>query len=91
MRDYILLYINGRRVKVDDEMAFMPLANFLRYERSMAGTKIVCAEGDCGACTVLVDGLAVNACLMLAGQAEGKEILTIEGLSTLEKYHPIQI
>ena len=53
MRDYILLYINGRRVEVDDERAFMPMADFLRYEQAMPGTKIVCAEGDCGACTLL--------------------------------------
>ncbi len=52
-RDYVLLSINGKRVEVRGPQAFMMLADFLRYERRMTGTKIVCAEGDCGACTVL--------------------------------------
>ena len=59
-------------------------------EQSLLQAKIGCDVGDCGACTVLLDGLAVNACLMLAAQANGKEVLTIEGLSTLDEYHPIQ-
>jgi len=52
-RDYVVFYVNGKRIEVRDERIFIPLANFLRYEKDNTGTKIVCAEGDCGACTVL--------------------------------------
>ena len=62
----------------------------LREDLNLTGAKLGCDVGDCGTCTVLVDGIAVNACLMLAGQANGKKIETIEGLSTLEEYQPIQ-
>jgi carbon-monoxide dehydrogenase small subunit len=56
------------------------LMDALRYDLQLTGTKTCCAEGECGACTVLVDGEAVNSCLMLAAEGEGHEILTIEGL-----------
>ena len=85
----ITLTVNGenKTVSVPPETTLLKM---LRENLNYTGSKIGCDVGDCGACTVLVDGLAVNSCLMLAAQAEGKEILTIEGLSTLEKYHPIQ-
>ncbi len=85
----ITLHVNGE-VKTASVPPETTLLKMLREDLNFTGAKIGCDVGDCGACTVLVDGLAVNACLMLAAQANGKEVLTIEGLSTLDKYHPIQ-
>ena len=85
----ITLTVNGeeRTASVPPETTLLKM---LREDLNLTGTKLGCDVGDCGACTVLVDGIAVNACLMLAGQANGKKIETIEGLSTMEEYHPIQ-
>lgn len=71
--------VNGRKVSMDSA----PLARFsevLRQELGLAGLKEGCLEGECGACTILVDGAPVHACLMLAFQAQGRDIVTIEGL-----------
>ena len=73
--------VNGKEVErevADERMLLM----FLREDLGLTGTKEGCGEGDCGACTVLVDGVSVNSCLMPALLAEGREITTIEGLET---------
>jgi carbon-monoxide dehydrogenase small subunit len=66
------------------------LADLLRDDLGLTGTKIGCGVGVCGACTVLVDGEPVRACLMLAVQAQGTEVTTIEGLADGETLHPLQ-
>jgi carbon-monoxide dehydrogenase small subunit len=66
------------------------LLQLLRDNFHLTGAKLGCDVGDCGACTVIVDGQAVNSCLMLAGQADGREVLTIEGLASKDRLHPIQ-
>jgi aerobic-type carbon monoxide dehydrogenase small subunit (CoxS/CutS family) len=83
------LTINGvvRTASVAPETTLLDL---LRDHFSLTGTKLGCGVGDCGACTVLLDGKAVNACLVLAGQANGRSVLTIEGLGTRDHLHPIQ-
>lgn len=72
--------INGRPIEADvDEK--MRLIDFLRDELNLTGTKEGCSEGECGACTVIIDKRAVTSCTVLAGQIDGCEILTIEGLA----------
>jgi carbon-monoxide dehydrogenase small subunit len=83
------LKVNGQTYEVETE-PWRTLAEVLRDSLNLTGTKISCAEGHCGACTVIVNGKAVNSCLMLIGEAQGKEILTIEGLSKPGELHPIQ-
>jgi carbon-monoxide dehydrogenase small subunit len=68
----------------------MTLLDFLRDEIGLTGTKKGCDTGQCGACTVLLDGKAINSCLVLAADANGKEILTVEGLGRDGKLHPLQ-
>jgi len=70
--------------------ASMTLLDFLREELGLKGTKRGCDSGECGACTIIMDGKTMNACLVLAIQADGKEILTIEGLSSGGRLHPLQ-
>ena len=90
MKKYIKLNINSNNYELlvtDNET----LAQLLRGPQiNLTGTKQGCELGDCGACTVLIDGKAVNSCLVLAMQANGHEITTIEGLSDNGKLYPIQ-
>lgn len=82
------LTVNGREVRL--ELApETTLLQLLREHIGLTGTKEGCGKGDCGACTVLLDGEAVNSCLVLAGQAQGRRITTIEGLAEKE-LHPLQ-
>jgi carbon-monoxide dehydrogenase small subunit len=66
------------------------LVDTLRERLGLTGTKKACGTGDCGACTVLVDGDAVRSCILLTASVNGKKVLTIEGLGTVENPHPIQ-
>jgi len=66
------------------------LVDFLRDELGLTGTHIGCDTGHCGACTVMLDGVTVKSCLLLAAQADGSEVQTIEGVSRREKLHPLQ-
>lgn len=83
------LAINNKSYHVTGSSA-RSLANVLRDELGLMGTKISCDEGECGSCTVLIDGKAVTACLILVDQAVGRKIQTIEGLTTKSELHPIQ-
>jgi len=85
----VIRRINGeaRTASVADETTLLAL---LRDQFQLTGAKLGCDVGDCGACSVIVDGKCVNACLMLAAQADGREVLTIEGLATLARLHPLQ-
>jgi len=87
----IVLTVNGeeREVKV---WPTDTLADVLREKLGLTGTKIMCNEGECGACTVLIDGIPVLSCLTLAIECEGRDILTIEGLAHPEsgELHPVQ-
>jgi aerobic-type carbon monoxide dehydrogenase small subunit (CoxS/CutS family) len=85
----ITLRINGKRHHLDVH-PLKRLLDVLREDCSLTGTKEGCGEGECGACTVLIDGLPVNSCLIPAAQAEGAEVLTIEGLAKKGKAHPLQ-
>ncbi|GKT09739.1 (2Fe-2S)-binding protein [Desulforhabdus sp. TSK] len=90
MKHVITLNVNGDpyTVSVDPSQT---LNEVLREELNLTGVKLGCGSGDCGACTVLMDGRAVSSCLTLAVEAEGKDILTVEGLAPSgEKLHVIQ-
>jgi carbon-monoxide dehydrogenase small subunit len=66
------------------------LAEVIRKDLGLTGTKVGCEVGDCGACTVIIDGEPVNSCLVLAVQADGRNIVTVEGLESDGKLHPLQ-
>jgi carbon-monoxide dehydrogenase small subunit len=83
------LIVNGH----DYEVEIAPhetLADVLRKKLGLTGVRFSCGRGECGACTVLLEGKPVPSCMILAMQAEGKEIVTIEGLGTKDNLHPIQ-
>jgi carbon-monoxide dehydrogenase small subunit len=85
----ITIQVNGTRHEVDVEPRQL-LVYFLRDQLGLTGTNVGCDTSSCGACTVLVDGDSVKSCTMFAVQADGAEILTIEGLAHGEELHPVQ-
>ncbi|MGH2619063.1 MAG: (2Fe-2S)-binding protein [Anaerolineales bacterium] len=85
----IRLRLNGRQVELEVE-ARRTLLELLREDLGLTGTKSNCQAGECGACTVVLDGRAVNSCILLAVRADGAELLTVEGLAKAEQLHPIQ-
>ena len=89
MKRDLELKVNGQFYEVSVN-PWRSLADVLREDLKLVGAKVACNSGDCGSCTVLLDGKAVKSCIMLAPQAEGKEITTIEGLATNGKLHPLQ-
>lgn len=86
----VKLSINGK-IKSLELDSRVTLLDALREHLNLPGTKKGCDRGQCGACTVLVNGKRMNSCLMLAGMCEGKKITTIEGLGTPENLHPMQL
>jgi carbon-monoxide dehydrogenase small subunit len=89
MKKFIKLMINGKEVEAAVEPN-QTLADFLRYNLELTGTKKGCETGDCGSCTVIMDGKPVNSCLVLAVQANSRTIETIEGMETDTGLHPLQ-
>jgi xanthine dehydrogenase small subunit len=100
MRDHLLIYLNGRALQVRGDDVFLTLAEFLRRRRHLTGTKVVCAEGDCGACAVLIGRVSqdersiqyasVNSCIQMMFQLDATHVVTIEGLKHGDELNPIQ-
>ena len=89
MKQLIQLKVNGELYEVRVE-PWKTLVEVIREDIGLTGTKESCSTGECGACAVLLDGKPVNSCLMLAVEAEGKDLMTVEGLSEEGKLHPLQ-
>ena len=85
----ITLTVNGRRYKLSVD-PLRTLVEVLREDLGFTGVKVGCGKGECGACTILLNGKPVNSCLILAVEADGSNILTIEGLSKDGTIHPLQ-
>jgi carbon-monoxide dehydrogenase small subunit len=87
--EHITLTVNGERRELDVEPRRL-LVQAIREDLDLTGTHVGCDTSQCGACTVLVDGHAIKSCAMLAVQADGASIMTIEGLTPAEGLHPVQ-
>jgi aerobic carbon-monoxide dehydrogenase small subunit len=84
------LMVNGERREAEGVWEGESLLYVLRERLSLPGSKNACEQGECGSCSVYLDGLLVCACLVLAGQAEGCEVVTVEGLAEGDRLHPVQ-
>ena len=86
----VTLTVNGKKYSAEAEVR-LTLADFIRHTLGLTGTHLGCEHGVCGACTILLDGQSARSCLMLAVQADGHEILTVEGIAPNDKeLHPLQ-
>ena len=86
----IALTVNGKRYEEEVEVR-VTLADFVRHQLGLTGTHLGCEHGVCGACTILFDGRSARSCLMLAVQADGHEMLTVEGIApSADELHPLQ-
>ena len=82
--------VNGERHEVDGVWEGESLLYVLRERLALPGSKNACEQGECGSCSVYLDGILVCSCLVLAGQAEGSEVFTVEGIAEGERLHPVQ-
>ncbi|HCJ57320.1 MAG TPA: (2Fe-2S)-binding protein [Clostridiaceae bacterium] len=89
MRGKISFTLNGQDIFMEADLSTR-LIDFLRDELKLVGTKEGCSQGECGACTVIIDGRTANSCLILLGQVQGAAVTTIEGLGDEQNLHPIQ-
>ena len=89
MKRQMKFNVNGREYRVEADPS-MRLLDLIRDVLCLTGTKEGCSEGECGACTVILDGEAVTSCLLLAGQAEGRKLVTIEGVRTDKELSRLQ-
>ena len=85
----VTITVNGTRYERAVEPRML-LSDFLRHELGLTGTHVGCEHGVCGTCTIVLGGQAVRSCLRFAVQADGYDILTVEGLGTIEELHPLQ-
>ena len=101
MRDFLLIYVNGARHEIRGPRAFQSLSDFLRYDLRLTGTKVVCAEGDCGSCSVFtgtpgrggpnrIDYRTVTSCIQFLYQLDGAHVVTVEGLKYEGQLNPVQ-
>jgi carbon-monoxide dehydrogenase small subunit len=90
MKMRVTARVNGQTHEADDVWEGESLLYVLRERMGLPGSKNACEQGECGSCTVYLDGLPVCACLVAAGQAEGREVVTVEGLADPETLHPVQ-
>ena len=98
MRDYLLFYVNGMRHQISGEQGFQSLSDFLRNDLGLVGTKVVCAEGDCGSCTLLIGRVrnsqffyeSIDSCIMYLYQLDCSHVITVEGLKGDQNIHPVQ-
>lgn len=100
MRDFVSFFVNGKQVNVSGAAVFKPLTEYLREDMRLVGTKVVCAEGDCGACTIFegrldssqnkIDYKPINACIKYVMQMDGCHVVTVEGVSFEEPLNAVQ-